>query len=40
MAQLRATSEATQEAMRESAQSIEALNESARGLEQAFSRFS
>jgi methyl-accepting chemotaxis protein WspA len=40
MVQLRATSERTQTAMRDSAQSIEALNESARALERAFSRFS
>jgi methyl-accepting chemotaxis protein WspA len=39
MVQLRATSERTQAAMRDSAQSIEALNESARALERAFSRF-
>jgi len=39
MAQLRETSERTQAAMRDSALSIDALNESARGLEQAFSRF-
>lgn len=40
MTQLRATSERTQAAMRDSALSIEALNESARALERAFSRFS
>jgi methyl-accepting chemotaxis protein WspA len=40
MVQLRATSERTQAAMRDSAHSIDALNESARALEQAFSRFS
>jgi methyl-accepting chemotaxis protein len=40
MTQLRETSERTQAAMRDSAQSIDALNDSARALEQAFSRFS
>jgi methyl-accepting chemotaxis protein WspA len=39
MVQLRETNDRTQAAMRESALSIEALNESAHGLEQAFSRF-
>jgi hypothetical protein len=39
MVQLRESNERTQAAMRDSALSIEALNGSARGLEQAFSRF-